>query len=174
MMTFGMEVDLLLYFTVRTCHRRKSLNLTSPDVRIMRSTGGDWLVYKQCSSKVSFTSLQQRQRHGRGQTHGKTKPNPTVSTAQGPMHGEEQWYDKTSFTSLQQHRQHRKHGTVRQSQTQLRYGSYGNYCCGILCYSQFNDKRNRFFKLGHTHTHHPTPPTSTQTLLYCTWKWGNM
>jgi hypothetical protein len=40
-----------------TCHRRKSLKRTSPDVRINKSTFEDLFVYKHFSTKSSLISL---------------------------------------------------------------------------------------------------------------------
>ena len=40
-----------------TCQSRKSLSLTSPEVRIRRSHGGESSVYRHFSKRSSFTSL---------------------------------------------------------------------------------------------------------------------
>ena len=42
---------------VLTCHSRKSLSLTSPDVLIRRSQGGESPVYRHFSNSSSVTSL---------------------------------------------------------------------------------------------------------------------
>jgi len=41
-----------------TCHSKKSLSLTSPDVLTSKSGAQDWYVYKHFSSNLSLISLE--------------------------------------------------------------------------------------------------------------------
>ena len=52
---------VVMVITVLTCHRRKSLSLTSPDVLMTRSGGGESPVYRHLSNTSSDTSLEEKQ-----------------------------------------------------------------------------------------------------------------